>query len=89
MKSEIDSVHLNQVWTLVDPPEGIVSINYKWIYKRKIDVDGKIEIYKVRLMVKNYSQCEGIDYQDTFSPMTILKSIGTLLAIIAFYDYEI
>ena len=40
-------------------------------------------------MVKGYSQHEGIDYQDTFSPVAILKSIHTLLAIIAFYDYKI
>ena len=35
MKLEIDSMHSNQVWTLVDPPEGIVPIWYKWIYKKK------------------------------------------------------
>ena len=55
LKSEIDSMHLNQVWTLVDPPEGIVSIGCKWIYKRKIDVDSKVESYKARLMAKGYS----------------------------------
>ena len=36
IKSEIDSMHSNQVWTLVDPPEGIVPIGCKWIYKRKM-----------------------------------------------------
>ena len=89
MKSEIDSMHSNQVWTLVDPPEGIVSIGCKWIYKRKIGVHGKVETFKARLVAKGYSQCEGIDYQDTFSSVTMLKSIRTLLAIAAFYDYEI
>ena len=63
IKLKIDSMHSNQVWTLVDPPEGIVPIGCKWIYKRKIGVDGKVEIYKVRLVAKGYSQCEGIDYQ--------------------------
>ena len=62
MKLEIDSMHSNQVWTLVDPTEGIVPIGYKWIYKRKIDTDGKVEIYKARLVAKGYSQHEGIDY---------------------------
>ena len=68
MKLEIDSMHLNQVWTLVDPPKGIVPIGYKWIYKRKIGVDDKVETYKARLVAKNYSQHEGIDYQKNFSP---------------------
>ena len=68
IKSEIDSTHSNQVWTLVDPPKGIVPIGYKWIYKRKIGVDDKVETYKARLVAKNYSQHEGIDYQKNFSP---------------------
>ena len=62
MKSEIDSIHLNQVWTLVDPLEGIVPIGCKWIYKRNIGADGKIETYKARLVAKDYSQRESIDY---------------------------
>ena len=52
MKWEINSMHSNKVWTLVDQPEGIVSIGYKWIYKRKIDTDDKVETYKVRLVAK-------------------------------------
>ena len=67
----------------MDPPEGIVSIGYKWIYKRKIDADGKVETYKARLVAKDYSQHEGIDYQKTFSPVAMLKSIHTLFAIVA------
>ena len=88
MKSEIDSMHSNQVWSLVDPPEGIVPIGCKWIYKRKIGADGKVETFKARL-VKGYSQHEGIGYHDTFSPVAMLKSIRTLLAIAAYHDYEI
>ena len=68
MKLEIDSKHSNQVWTLVDPSEGIVSIGCKWIYKKKIGANGKVETYKARLMVKDYSQCKGIDYHEIFSP---------------------
>ena len=89
MKSEIDSMHSNQVWTLVDPLEGIVPIGCKWIYKRKIGADGNVETYKTKLVIKDYSQCEDIDYQKTFSPVAMLKSIHTLLAIAAYYDYEI
>ena len=37
MRSEIDSIHSNQIWTLVDPPEGIVPIGYKWTTKEKLD----------------------------------------------------
>ena len=54
-KLKINSMHSNQVWTLVDPLDGIVSIRCKWIYKKKIDTDGKVETYKTRLVVKDYS----------------------------------
>ena len=56
---------------------------------KKTDVDGKVETYKARLVAKGYSQHEGIDYQKIFSSVVMLKSIHTLLAIVAYYDYEI
>ena len=88
MKSKIDSIHSNQVWTLVDLSEGIVSIECKWIYKKKIGVNDKVETYKARLVIKGYSQCEGINYQKVFSPIVMLKSIHTLLIVVAYYDYK-
>ena len=82
-------MYLNHVRTLVDPPKGIVPIGCKWINKRKIDIDGKVETYKARLVAKSYSQHEGTDYQKIFSFVAMLKSICTLLAITAYYDYKI
>ena len=64
-------------------------MGYKWIYKSKIGADGKVEIYEARLVVKGYSQHKGIDYQDTFSSVVMLKSIHILLIVIAYYDYKI
>ncbi|KAH9752839.1 hypothetical protein KPL71_014867 [Citrus sinensis] len=89
MDLEMDSMRTNQVWTLVDPPEGIIPIRCKWIFKRKIGLDGKVETYKARLVAKGYRQIQGIDYEETFSPVAMLKSIRILLAIAAYYDYEI
>ena len=89
MKSEINSMHFSQVWSLVDPPEGIVPIGCKWIYKKKIGSDDKIETCKARQVVKGYSQYEGIDYHEIFLPVAMLKFIHTLLAIAVFYDYKI
>ena len=45
--------------------------------------------YKARLVAKGYRQSQGIDYDETFSPIAILKSIRILLVIAAHYDYEI
>ena len=57
---------VNYVWTLVDPLEGVKLIGCKWIFKRKRGADGKVEIYKARLVAKEYRQHYGIDYDEIF-----------------------
>ncbi|KAK8632991.1 hypothetical protein V6N13_013846 [Hibiscus sabdariffa] len=89
MRSEMDSMSNNQVWTLVEPPEGIKPIWCKWVFKKKTDMDGNVQTYKGRLVAKGFRQIHGIDYDETFSPVAMFKSIRILLAIAAFHDYEI
>ncbi|KAK8986979.1 hypothetical protein V6N11_055296 [Hibiscus sabdariffa] len=89
MRSEMDSMSDNQVWTLVEPPEGIKPIGCKWVFKKKTDMDGNVQTYKRRLVAKGYRQIHGIDYDETFSLVAMFKSIRILLAIAAFHDYEI
>jgi len=54
MKSEIESMKENQVWNLIDPPDGVRTIECKWIYKKKKDMDGNVHIYKARLVAKGF-----------------------------------
>ena len=89
MQSEMESMYSNQVWELVEPPKGVKPIGCKWIYKRKRGSDKKVKAWKARLVAKGYTQKEGIDYEDTFSPVVMLKSIQILLSIAAHLDYEI
>src|SRR6185436_16452957 len=89
MKSEIESMKENQVWNLIDPPDGVRTIECKWIYKKKKDIDGNVHIYKSRLVAKGFRQVQGVDYDETFSPVAMLKSIRIILAIAAYFDYEI
>ena len=83
MKSEIESMYENQVWNLVDPPEGSKPIECKWSFKKKTDADGNITVYKAWLVAKGFRQIQGIDYEETFSPVAMLKSVRILLAIVA------
>ena len=61
----------------------------KWVFKNKTYMEGKIITYKARLMAKGYLQRQGVNYDETFSPIPMLKSIRILLAIVAQYYYEV
>src|SRR5215216_2026264 len=69
MKSEIGSMYENEVWTLVDLLDDWRAIENKWIFKKKTDADGNITVYKARLVAKGFRQVQGIDYNETFSPV--------------------
>jgi hypothetical protein len=75
MESKIQSMHDNQVWNLIDPIDGVRPIECKWIYKKKTDMDGNVHVYKARLVAKGFKQIHGVDYDATFSPDAMLKSI--------------
>ena len=89
MKSKMDSMYAIQVWTLVNPLEGIKLIGCKWIFKKKTNMEGNVITYKAMLVSKGYHQRQGVDCDENFSPVAMLKSIRILLAIAAHYDYEI
>jgi hypothetical protein len=54
LKSEIKSMHDNQVWNLIDPIDGVRPIGCKWVFKKKTDKNENIDIYKERLMAKGF-----------------------------------
>ena len=63
MKDEMKSMNDNEVWDLVELPEGVKPIGCKWIFKTKKDSKGNIERYKARLVAKDFTQTEDIDYK--------------------------
>ena len=75
MKSEIGSMYENKVWTLEDLPDDRQAVENKWIFKKKKDNDGNISVYKARLVTKGFRQIQGVDYDATFSPVAMLKSV--------------
>ena len=72
MQNEIQALESNHTWELTYLPKGKKAIGGRWIYKVKYNSSGEIERFKARLVAKGYSQQEGIDYKETFSPSTSL-----------------
>ena len=79
----------NDVWKLVDLSKEYKPIGCKWVFKTKRDNKGKVEIYKARLVAKGYTQGEGIDFIETFSPASTKDSFRLIMASVAHFDLEL
>jgi len=79
----------NNVWDLVKIPNGAKTIGCKWVYKTKRDSKENIERFKARFMAKDFTQREGIDYNETFSPVSSKDSFRIIMALVAHYDLEL
>ena len=76
MKSEMRSMYENKVWTLIDLTDDWRAIEIKWILKRKTDTGSSVTIYKARIVAKVFRQVQGVDYDERFSLISMLKSLS-------------
>ncbi|GJR31299.1 retrotransposon protein, putative, ty1-copia subclass [Tanacetum coccineum] len=88
MNVEMQSIRDNKVWKLVYLPPNGKTVGHKWLFKKKTDMDGAVHTYKACLVAKGFTQTLGIDYEETFSLVADIRAIMILIAIAAFYDYE-
>eukprot|EP00253_Pinus_taeda_P035198 PITA_35198 len=89
MVDEMESLHKNEAWDLVELPAGRKPIGSKWVFKKKTNAEGKVEKYKTRLVAKGYSQVPGIYFSYIFSPVAKVTSIRLFLSVVVAFDFEV
>ena len=89
MEEELESLRKNYTWDLVAFPGGRKAIGSKWVFKIKTNAIGHVNKFKVWLVAKGYSQVEGVDFGEIFSPIAKLTSIGVLMYLVVAFDLEI
>ena len=86
MQSEYDSLSENNTWDITDLPEGKRIIGGKWVFNKKFDKDNDLTKYKARYVARGFSQIEGVDYTETFSPTARLNSVRMLMQVAVQHD---
>ena len=89
MEEELNALKEYTTWEIVDDPKNANIVSCRWTYVLKKDLSGNIVCYKARLVVQGFSQMPGVDFFDTYTPVTKMATIRTVLAFTARHDYKI
>ena len=77
--AEVKSLNDNKVYTVVDRPSGQKVVRAKWVLWRKLLPDGKLDKLKARIVAKGFTNREGLDYEETFSPTVRFESVRLMV----------
>ncbi|GKD56309.1 putative ribonuclease H-like domain-containing protein, partial [Tanacetum coccineum] len=87
MQAELLQFQLQKVWTLVDLPNGKRAIGTKWVFRNKKDERGIVVRNKSRLVAQGYTQEEGIDYDEVFTPIARIEAIKLFFAYASYMGF--
>ena len=80
---------MNDVWDIVPKPQGKSVVSSKWIYKIKHVANESIKKYKARFVARGFSQKEGIDYEEKFSPVARYTSIRDIMELASMMKWDL
>ena len=89
MDREIDNIESKGTWVETKLPQDRKAIESRWVFAIKTNADGEIIKYKARIVAKGFSQQPGIDYEETYAPVSRLTSLRILLTMAATFDLEL
>jgi hypothetical protein len=89
MLEELKAIEENHTWKLTELLAGRQAIGLKWIFKVKKDEDGVVVRHKARLVVKGYSQQQGVNYEEVFALVARLEAVRLILALAANQNWEV
>jgi hypothetical protein len=80
MDEELDQIDKNDTWELVPRPKNKNLIGTKWVFRNKLNEDGQVIRNKARLVCKGYAHIEGIEIEETYTPVARMEEIRLLLS---------
>ena len=89
MQEELNQFERSKVWTFVTRPTNQPIIGTNWVFRNKLDESRIIVINKGRLVAQGYSPGEGIDFDESFAPVTQLEVIQILLSFSCYMDFKL
>jgi hypothetical protein len=81
MEEEYATLLANHTWDLVLCPPGTNVVTGKWLFCHKLTSDGSLDRYKARWLLWGFTQCPGVDYDETFRPVFKFATVCTVLSL--------
>jgi hypothetical protein len=89
MEDEYGALMSNGTWELVARPRGSNVVTGKWVFTHKLRADGSFDRYKARWVLRGFTQCPVVDYDETFRPVMKLATVRTVLATAVSHDWPV